>query len=136
MKAPFGMLEKWRGIYRFDPEKTAQLLAGFFKDRFVMKEGFEQAVEEYLGEEDQEVAQIRLEVRPDCILLRSGLDEERFPVLRAWKDSGRTFVELDWQGQPQRFEVQEFEQGCLRLHNPSNSLSENVWRQIDEEMRQ
>jgi hypothetical protein len=134
MKGPFAMLEKWRGIYRFDPEKTAQVLAGFFKDRFVMKEGFEEAVENYLGEEDDEVARIRLDVRPDCILLRSGLEEERFPVLRAWAESGRTFVELDWQGLPQQFEVQEFEGGCLRLHNPSNSLSESVWRPIDDEI--
>jgi hypothetical protein len=128
------MLAKWCGIYRFDPEKTAQVLAGFFKDRFVMKEGFEEGVENYLGEEDDEVARIRLEVRSDCIILRSGLDEERFPLLRAWAESGRTFVELDWQGRLQRFEIQEFEGGRLRLHNPSNSLSENVWRPIDDEI--
>jgi hypothetical protein len=124
------MLEKWCGVYRFDPANTARVLADAFNSRFTMKKGYDEAVAEFLGEDDPEVDQIRLHINEDSICLSNNSDSEQYPVTRCWNEGGRQFVEVMWEGHPEQFEIQEFELGCLRLYCPSNSLSENVWRPI------
>jgi hypothetical protein len=125
-----GVLEKWLGVYRFDPANTSRLIADSFKERFVMKADYDQALAAFLSEEDPEVDQIRLLIDEDAIRLTNDIASERFPITRCWNDGGKEFVEVTWEGRPERFEIQEFEGGCLRLYNPSNSLSENVWRPV------
>jgi hypothetical protein len=127
------MIEKWFGVYRFDPENSARLLARMLGERLPIRQGFETAVEELYSEPDPEIDSIRLQINENSLELTNNVGSECFPVSRCWKEADHHFLEVIWHGSPTPFEIQEFEEGCIRLYHPSNALSEYVWRPVTTE---
>ena len=93
------MIEKWFGVYRFDPEILRGCLRGCSENALPIRQGFEAAVEDLYSEPDPEIDSIRLHINENSLELTNKDGSECFPVSRCWKEADHHFLEVIWHGQ-------------------------------------
>ncbi|MEM1108433.1 MAG: hypothetical protein AAGH99_07055 [Planctomycetota bacterium] len=116
------------GRYVVDPEKSAILMTGYFTDRFEMKPGYEQAVEQFLKENGATLDGIAIEISADTFRLSSLDGEEQFDVISTEQQTGAPTLVVDWEGVAETFIVRDMGNQCIQLDNAENELSHFAWR--------
>lgn len=120
------------GTYQFDPRGTAKIMAGFFHDRFAMKDGLDEAVlagfEE--GAQDPEIASLRLMIGAHEVTLASSEGTEAYPIIERVDAEGTSRLVLDMDGERWDFEVVDMGEGSICLYNDGHGFAQYAWRLV------
>lgn len=118
------------GTYQFDPRGTAKIMAGFFRERFTMKDGFDEAVLASFeaGVQDPEIASLRLVIGAEDVTLASSEGSETYPIIERTDTEGAAHLILSMDGERWDFEVVDMGEGSICLYNDAHSFAEYAWR--------
>jgi hypothetical protein len=117
-----------QGDYVLDLDATARAKVEPTRDRFLTEAGYEQAIAQFVADNQEALATTRLTVTPDLLTLRTAEGAEEFAVRRYSEKKGRTVLVIDWYGEDETFDVEFLEGGSVHLASEENELSEYVWK--------
>jgi len=118
------------GTYRIDLETSAKLKAGYFHDRFVMKEGYDEALKQYLLDNAELVAAISMTIDATSMKMSSEDGEESFRVLEFDENATPGKLVVDW-GEPVAFKVVEPVPGSIYFDSEQSELGEWAWKRVE-----
>ena len=123
------------GRYVVDLENSAKLAAGYFHARFVMKPGYDEAIAAYTRTHADALRALSIEVTAERLIVRSGDEEESFPVLALDDDEAadQPRLTVDWYGSRTTFEVASVGPGSVHFRNEGNELGSAIWRRSDDD---
>jgi hypothetical protein len=117
-----------RGEYVLDLDATARAKVGPTRDRFLTEAGYEQAITQFVADNQEALATTRLTVTADALSLRTAEGSEQFAIRRYSEKKGRTTLVIDWYGEDETFDVVFLDGGSVHLASEENELSEYVWK--------
>ena len=117
-----------QGEYVLDLDATARAKVGPTRDRFLTEAGYEQAIAQFVADNQDALATTRLTVTADALTLNTAEGSEQFAIRRYTEKKGRTVLVIDWYGEDESFDVDFLDGGSVHLASEENELSEYVWK--------
>ncbi len=120
------------GQYVIDLEASAKLHIGYFTDRFEMKVGYEDTMNEYMRSHGEIAKKLTLTLDATQLRLEKDDEEEVFPVKSLVEDGEKpTLVVLAGGRYSMTYELQVLGQNLVRFSNRHYDLHNWVWRRAE-----
>jgi hypothetical protein len=126
-------MPKFTGSYTIDLEYTAKLQAGWFTDRFEMKPGHEQAVQDYITSHSKLLGKITMTLNREFLVVRTPDGEEKHAVKELIEDGEEPKLSVAaGEGKMSRFTMtyalRSLAPDVIQLQNRQYDLDGFAWR--------
>lgn len=126
-------MPQFTGSYTIDLEYTAKLQAGWFTDRFEMKPGYEQAVQDYIASHSHLLGKVTMTLDRDFLVVRTPDGEEKHPVKKLIEDGEQPKLTVGaGEGEMARitmtYALRQLAPDVIQLQNRHYDLDGFAWR--------